>query len=173
MSDAELYQVINLAKRVPKNGVIVEVGSLYGLSSWHLAKYCDPSVTVFCIDPFQREQWIVELVEKPQNAPPFCRAAFEHYTSDCHNIVPIQGYSPNSIKGWKLPIDLYLEDAVHTNPILHANIKFWSELVKPQGIVSGHDYSKDFPDVVAEVNALSMQLKCQIQLIDTFWVLNK
>jgi hypothetical protein len=65
MSDAQLYQIIELARRVPSNGVIMEVGSLYGLTSWHLSKYSDPSVTIFCIDPFQRAQWLVDLVEKP------------------------------------------------------------------------------------------------------------
>jgi hypothetical protein len=173
MTDEELYQVIDLAKMVPKNGVIVEVGSLYGLSAWHLSKYSDPTVTIFCIDPFERAQWVIDLVEGPQNAPPFSRAAFELFTSDCHNIVPIQGYSPDSVRGWGIPIDLYLEDAVHQNPILRANIDFWSKKVRPGGIVSGHDYSKDWPDVVGEVNSLSVNWKCQINLKDTFWHLKK
>lgn len=67
MSDAELERLIELARSVPQNGIIVEVGSLYGLSSWHLSKYCAQGVTVFCIDPWQREKWIVDLVEIPQN----------------------------------------------------------------------------------------------------------
>ena len=67
--------------------MIVEVGSLYGLCSWHLAKHCAPSVTLFCIDPWERRPWIIEQVEEPQKAPPFSRAAFEEYTADCDNIV--------------------------------------------------------------------------------------
>jgi len=173
MSDVELRQVIELARGVPKNGVIVEVGSLYGLASWHLSKYSDPSVTVFCIDPFIRAPWVINMVEKPQNASPFSRSAFEFYTSDCHNIVPIQGFSPESVRGWGIPIDLYLEDAIHTNPILSDNIGFWSNIVKPNGVVAGHDYTKAWPDVVSEVNKLARLWKSEINLSETLWHLKK
>jgi hypothetical protein len=169
MSAAELHQIIELAQAVPENGVIVEVGSLYGLCSWHLAKHCAPSVTLFCIDPWERRPWIIEQVEEPQKAPPFSRAAFEEYTADCDNIVAVQGYSPQVARGWHLPIDLYVEDAVHTNPTLAVNIKFWSSRVKPSGIVSGHDYTLIWPDVIQEVNTLAKKWTSRVTLTDTFW----
>jgi hypothetical protein len=173
MSDAELERLIELARSVPQNGIIVEVGSLYGLSSWHLSKYCAQGVTVFCIDPWQREKWIVDLVEIPQNAPPFGAEAFSHFTSDCDNIVMVPGYSPDIARGWKLPIDLYVEDAVHANPILRDNLRFWTERVRPCGIVSGHDYTSIWPDVVNEVNSLAAELNSSVSLVDTFWSFRK
>jgi len=38
------------AREVPKNGLIVEIGSFCGKTSYTLAKSCDPSVRVVCID---------------------------------------------------------------------------------------------------------------------------
>jgi Methyltransferase domain len=173
MTDSELLRLCELARAVPPDGVIVEVGSLYGLSSWHLAKNCAPGVTIFCIDPWKREPWIINLVEIPQKAPPFDRAAFEKYTADCDNIVMVQGYSPHVAKGWKLPIDLYVEDAMHINPILAANINFWSARVRPGGVVSGHDYCAEWPDVKREADAVAQREGSRVELVDTYWSVRK
>jgi len=173
MTDSELRRVIALAQAVPENGVIVEVGSLYGLCSWHLAKSCAPGVTVFCIDPWERQPWIVEQVEGPNKAPPFGRAAFEQYTADCDNIVVVQGYSPRVARGWHLPIDLYVEDAVHTNPVLSANIKFWGGMVRPGGVISGHDYTSIWPDVIQEANTLARVWDSALSVTDTLWSIPK
>ena len=48
---------MELARRVPPGGIIVEAGSLYGLASWHISKACHPGVTVFCIAPWERANW--------------------------------------------------------------------------------------------------------------------
>jgi hypothetical protein len=78
---------------VPPGGVIVEVGALYGLSSWHMSKACQPGVTLFCVDPWARAKWIIDLVEGPQKAPPFSREAFQHFTRDWDNIVMTEAQS--------------------------------------------------------------------------------
>jgi hypothetical protein len=173
MTDNELARVAYLASQVPPNGIIVEVGCLYGLSSWHIAQHCQPGVTLFCIDPWERVSWIVSLVEQPMNAPEFGRKAFEMFTSDCRNIVMVQGFSPSVAKGWNVPIDMYVEDAVHTNPELAENISFWSSKIKSGGIVCGHDYGNQFLDVPHEAHALAKQYNAQIELVDTFWSIRK
>ena len=81
-----LIAMARLAKRVPPNGVVVETGSLFGRSSFVWAKNVHPSVTVHCIDPWIREKWIIDIVEKPQKPEmPFSLDAFRHYTRDCPN----------------------------------------------------------------------------------------
>jgi len=169
MTDAELIRLMELASAVPPNGIIVEVGCLYGLSSWHIAKACKPGVILFCIDPWKRERWIVNLVEKPQNGPHFSRRSFEQYTADCNNIVMIQGYSPRIASGWNLPVDLYVEDAVHTNPVLSSNISFWSKRVKPGGVICGHDYVSQWPHVIAEADRLASYYRTTLEVVDTLW----
>jgi hypothetical protein len=155
MTDKELARLAYLASQVPPGGIIVEVGCLYGLSSWHIAQHCKPGVTLFCIDPWERVTWIVEQIETPMNAPAFGRQAFEAFTADCNNIVMIQGLSPDVAKGWNLPLDRDVEDAVHTNPELGANISFWSGKVKPGGVICGHDYGTQWPEVSSEAEALA------------------
>ncbi|MGK7864681.1 class I SAM-dependent methyltransferase [Falsiroseomonas sp. E2-1-a4] len=173
MTDAELGRLITLARAVPPNGVIVEVGSLYGLSSWHLAQHCAPSVTVYCIDPWERTGWIVRLVEKPFAAPEFGPDAFRAFTADCPNILMMQGYSPQIAQDWSRPVDLYVEDAVHTNPLLSRNIKFWSDHVRPGGVVAGHDYSQQWPDVMTEAEALAKRYGMPLDVSETLWSVQK
>jgi hypothetical protein len=169
MTDTELGRLIELARMVPTNGIIVEVGCLYGLSSWHLAKHCAAGATVFCIDPWCREQWIIELVEQPQQAPIFSRAAFESFVADCSNMVIIQGRSPQVARGWQLPVDLYFDDAVHINPVLNQNISFWTHHVRQGGVISGHDYCLQWPDVALEADRLAENLGSTVQIVGTVW----
>src|SRR6202035_1663216 len=58
MAPAELDRLASLARGVPPNGCIVEVGSLFGPSSRTLAKNALTSVTVYCIDSWVREPWM-------------------------------------------------------------------------------------------------------------------
>src|SRR5262247_2240319 len=75
----ELMAMARLAKSVPRNGVVVETGALFGRSSLVWARNVDPSVTVYCVDPWVREQWIVDLVESRQHPEmPFSIEAFRH-----------------------------------------------------------------------------------------------
>jgi len=52
ITERELWAIETLAKFVPPGGIIVEVGSFLGLSSCAWAKSVHPSVTVYCIDPW-------------------------------------------------------------------------------------------------------------------------
>jgi hypothetical protein len=130
-------------------------------------------VTVFCIDPWQRAKWIVRQVERPQSAPPFGREAFESFTADCKNLVMLQGHSPNVVQGWNLPVDLYFEDAVHTDPTLQRNIAFWTSRLKPGGIACGHDYCPRYPDVVSAADTLARTFGKALEIVDTLWSVTK
>ena len=46
-TERELWAIEAMAKSVPPGGVVVEVGSYLGLSSYAWAKSVDPSVTVY------------------------------------------------------------------------------------------------------------------------------
>jgi len=169
MSDAELHRIMDIAEKVPEGGIIVEVGALYGLTTWHMSVSCKAGVTIFAIDPWAREQWITNLVERPQAAPPFSFESFQAYTKDCYNIVPIRGHSPDIARGWGIKIDCYVEDSVHTNPTLSRNIAFWRSFIKPGGIICGHDYEPQWPDVMTEVDNLARHEGKEIKIVDSLW----
>lgn len=54
-TERELWAIEALAKLVPPGGVVVEVGSFLGMSSYAWAKSVDPSVTVYCIDAWEKD----------------------------------------------------------------------------------------------------------------------
>jgi hypothetical protein len=170
MSEGELRGLEQLARRAPRNGCIVEVGSLYGLSSWTWAKSADPSVTVHCIDPWRRDQWIIDLVEtKIADCPPFGMDAFSRFVSDCPNIVAHQGFSPDDFRGWEQPIDIFFDDALHHNPFFRGSIRFWYSKMRPGGIMSGHDYCSTWPDVMNEVNSLAEEVDIVVHRRQWLW----
>lgn len=163
---------MQLASSVPEYGIVVEVGSLYGLSAWHISKSIPKTATLFCIDPFERTESNIEF-EKRVKAPYFCRESFDIFTADCPNIVVLQGWSPDVCRGWQVPIDMYFDDAFHTNPVTKWNIDFWSERVKPGGIVCGHDYSSIFPDVIDNADQLARKWNTCIHVEESLWNVRK
>jgi hypothetical protein len=170
MTEGELRGIERLATAVPDGGCVVETGSLYGRSSFVWAKSVRPSVSVYCIDPWVREPWIIELVEKTiPDCPPFGIDAFRRYTQDCRNINMIQGYSPDDVKRWTRPVDLYFDDSLHHNPYFRRNLRFWLGHVKPGGIMCGHDYCAEWPDVIAEVDALARELGVPVHRRQWLW----
>lgn len=172
MSDGELTRLMQLASSVPEHGIVVEVGSLYGLSAWHISKSIPSTATLFCIDPFVQTDSNLEF-QRRVRAPILCRESFELYTADCDNIVILQGWSPDVCRGWKAPIDMYFDDAYHTNPVTKWNIDFWTDRVKCGGIVCGHDYSDKFPDVVSNANELALTWKVDLNVTESLWSVRK
>lgn len=167
VSEEELKFIEKLASAVPTNGKIVELGSLFGRSSYAWSKSVDSNATVYCIDPWKRENWIAELEDRFNTE--FGIEAFHRNTATCKNIVALPGYSPNDFTDWNIPIDLYFDDSVHTNPVFRQNLDFWINHVKPGGVMCGHDYNSEFPDVVNEVNDLARRVGTQIQVVGALW----
>lgn len=144
MSEAELEQISIWAGKVPKNGVIVELGSLYGRSSICWAMNCDPSVTIYCIDDFYGDKYDI----------------FVKNTTNYKNIIPIRGLSPHRIAYPGNKIDIFFMDADHTNPGCFNNLIFFKNYIKPNGIMCGHDYNiNDWPDVVNTVLRIKKMYK--------------
>ena len=169
MSAEELQRLARLARTVPPNGCIVEIGSLFGLSSWTLAKNAHSTVTVYCIDPWVRQPWMLPIEESAGQTLSF--ETFRTNTSGIRNIIPLRGYSPRDFAGWQRQIDLIFEDSVHTNPLLHQNLTFWTRFLRPGGIICGHDYCDEFPDVKAEADRLAASLGERPEVRGTLWSL--
>lgn len=170
MTEIELQAVESIARRVPKGGNVVEAGSLFGLSSYTWATTVDPSVTVHCIDPWVREPWVIDLVEnKIPGCPEFSYEAFQHFTRSCSNIVPRRGYSPQDFKDWSIPVDVFFDDAMHHDPFFTDSIEFWKHKVLPGGVMCGHDYCSEWPDVMRGVDKLAGELGATVNTQEWFW----
>ncbi len=164
-----------LARHVPENGVIVEVGPLFGSSTWVLAKNAHPSVTVYSIDTWEPAEWIDKVVAKKfPKARKFSREAFEYYVRDCPNVKPVQGWSPDVVADtWDRKIDLFFDDASHGNPGFINNLEFFEPFVKPGCVMCGDDYASGCPDIITETNRLARRWNQRINVIGRVWALRK
>lgn len=168
-SEFELRAIELAASLVPANGIVVEIGSLFGRSAWAWAKSVAQSTRVVCIDPWDPSPGSTPLEQR--YGVSYSIDTFKRFTRDCPNIETIQGYSPDAAIGWREPIDLFFEDAVHRNPVFESNINFWSSHLKPTGIACGDDYRPRYPDIVNGVNKLAKRLGRSIVTVDFFWCL--
>lgn len=176
MTEEQLKEIEKLAKLVPRNGKIVEVGSYLGRSSYAWAKSCHPSVSVFCIDHWSG--WVLSesdfnnTITQPEGWKPGLACSLENfkkYTKKCKNIIPIKAYSP-FIEWKKGSIDLVFIDDGHEYENTLANIYFWKSKLKNGGILCGDDYSSYWPDVIKAVNEITMQLKKEVKHnVTHFW----
>lgn len=167
VSEFQLQAIEAVASLVPKGGCVVEVGSLFGRSSWAWAKSVPQDAIVYCIDPWEGNQGVRGL-EQAHNIQ-YGIGQFREYTKDCPNIRPVQAYSPDGMRGWDIPVDVYYEDAVHTNPTLDRNVKFWTSKLSPNGIVCGDDYRPRFADVRAAAEWAANRPGHRLYLVDFFW----
>lgn len=166
MSELELSTLDSLfSKYNEKDGAIgIEIGSLHGRSSYQIAKTISRG-TLYCIDNWGgwklKSKFSEEENDKhwyPQEGSQCTLEDFLINTSDCKNIIPIKGNSPEIVKDWSKPIDFLFLDGSHTNPSDWDNIEFWlPKICTNGGIISGHDYwlyNKPFPDIIANVSRL-------------------
>jgi Methyltransferase domain len=169
--EEEMQAIESLAALVPEDGVVVEIGALLGRSSWIWGTSVDPSVMVHSIDPWELAGPGGFSNFAQNNQQVYTVQQFKENLTGCANVVPHPGYSPQDFQSWTTPIDLYFEDAVHTNPILASNLDFWSKRVKHAGILCGHDYTPRFPDVVAGAASLANRFKRTVRTVRTLWFL--
>lgn len=169
----------HLAGRVPPKGVIVEIGSFVGRSSWTIAKSCEPSVTVYCVDSWE-DAYLNPLREHPQMAArqqdqTYNFDLFKENTKDCPNIVILKGRSTKVPWPDDRQIDFLFIDGWHESPDVDNDIATWLPRLKPGGILSGHDFHVfNYPDVCRAVIAVSKRLEMPIKFFkkSTIWMID-
>ncbi len=120
--EGKMEILYKLSKEVPKNGVIVEIGSLYGSTAILMSFATKPSVKIHCIEL----NVLPELIDNIRDHP---------------KITLYQGSSDKIGKSWRKPIDLLFIDGDHACPSVSRDSKTWTSHVKKGGIVAWHDYN--------------------------------
>lgn len=170
MTMAGLHYLGRLARSVPEGGVILELGPLYGSSTWVLSQNSHPTVTVYSVDTWASQEWIARRLP---DAPPFGIDAFRHFVSDCPNVEPIQGMSPQVLEGWSREIDMFFDDATHGDPGFSANVNFALPFVKSGGILCGDDYASGWPDIIRVVDSLAAERGVRPEVCGRVWAITK
>ena len=164
MSNGELLW---LAERAQEYDLIVEFGSFHGRSARALADNISEFGTIWCVDPWAGEY---KGVEPPINT--FCMPDFIKNLNDhinCGRVVPIRGYSHL----FKLPIqvDMVFIDGDHRYESVLKDIDKAIELVRPGGLISGHDY--DHKDWMGVTKAVDEKFPTGIQTKENIWWIQK
>lgn len=157
----DLHVISTIAKTIPENGIIVEIGSFMGKSSVAWADNCHTTVQVYCIDPLPEftynGKWAILERGKTYNM----KEEFLLNTKRFLNIKMITGISPNNIDSQYINIisnlrniDCVFLDSAHVNPTDWQNIQYYVPKMRVGAILCGHDYSESWPDVITNVRRL-------------------
>ena len=181
MLESELKVLETIAKQVPTNGNIVEVGSMFGRSAVCFAMSADTSVTINCIDYFptdMRQQHGCLYEDCINNGFPIANQLYNveqdfiKNTKEFKNIKMIKGDSPHVLVYKPDPIDLFFLDAGHSNPNDWDNLCHFIPYMKLNSIIAGHDYHEtEFPDVYQNVRRLEelYETKAEFYTGSTIW----
>ena len=169
-TERELWAIEAMAKSVPPGGVVVEVGSYLGLSSYAWAKSVDPSVTVYCIDAWEEDgEYAQKWQEKYQID--YSLEKFHEFTQTCSNIVVLKGFSQHIFADWDKSIDVYFQNIGRQHTVIGENISLWSQFVKVDGLICGYGYGGEFPCVIDEVRKLANLYGVEPVIVEKIWCL--
>jgi hypothetical protein len=146
MEQDEREELGRISSLLPDNAVIVEVGTFCGGSAAIMSHF-NPLAQLHCFDLFEDDpnkrykgenqyRSFYDLLEVDHAERTIENVA--KVLKDFPNIHLYKKRSPYDIK-FDIPIDLYFEDGLHTNPDLGKNLNFWSTKVKKQGYIAMHD----------------------------------
>lgn len=126
-----------LAKRVPENGVIVEIGTYKGGSAICLAK--GTKARVYAVDPHQRSKKFKAGPENfPKNSLPYFNKNIKKFGVK-DKISPIIKTSAQAAKKWDKPINLLWLDGDHDYEAVRKDFLLWEKYLVTNGIIALHD----------------------------------
>jgi hypothetical protein len=179
MVEQELKIIESWASNVPKNGVVVEIGSFFGRSAVCWGLTADPSVRIYCgdmfLDTFTTGRDRLTYPGAPAPATSYSQwEIFKENIKPFKNIFPMRGWCPHDITYSGDLIDVFFLDAAHTNPSDWENITYFSQFLKPNSMICGHDYIPAFPDVIKNVNLLEKQYNTKVTTYEngSLWSIN-
>lgn len=152
--DSDFKALERLAAAVPSPGCMIECGSFYGRSAWAWANTVQAGVTVFCVDLWDgikvSESAAAMLLGELGDQQTFyiTEDRFRFYTANCRNIIPIKSDSVEALKRFPdCSADLIFLDGGHTRLHVEAEMREALRVLKPGGVLCGHDFHIDSPGV--------------------------
>ena len=176
MSESELAVIERWASSVPEHGVIVEIGTFFGRSAVCWAMTAPKSVKIYCGDVWPESivingyNYMMQWYAPKPNHNYNLWQDFKNNVKEFSNIIPMRGLCPQEIKYPGDSIDIFFLDAAHTNPSDWENLEYFLQFMKPSGMICGHDYSSDWPDVVENVHKLESMLNRKAKIYPNGWL---
>lgn len=137
MSESELHWLATQAKT---HKVIVEIGSHCGRSTRALADNTEG--VVFAVDYWKDEDIALK----------FYSNLSDHIASG--KVRPVRLSSADAARVLNATPDMIFVDGEHDEAAVRSDITNWQPLLADGGLLCGHDYHPDWPDVIKVVNEL-------------------
>lgn len=115
------------AVKIPKKGIIVEIGTFQGASAVVLAKT-------------QRQIFTIDRYEEFDDYHPTTLAEVKDKLKEFESITVLKGESESFAKIWNKPIDLIFIDGNHSYEGVKQDIENWLPHLKKKGRMMFHDY---------------------------------
>jgi predicted O-methyltransferase YrrM len=132
-----------LADKASKSRWVVEIGSLRGRSARAMADNMSNLSVLFCVDPFQGSEEHGGAFAGTDNLyRTFCANLADHI--ERQRVCPVHLPSLEAARIFRLlgrhDLDMVFIDASHDYASVTADIRAWLPLLKPGGLLSGHDH---------------------------------
>jgi len=186
MAWVEKVLLEKIAKQLPANSIVVEIGTYLGGSASILA-CANPNISVhsydlyddFDYDGFNGTNYqTLALGKNSKRTLENVMKVIEQYP----NIILHKVLLDSQLEWTQGPIDFLFHDGKHTNPTLQKDLDFWNQYLSPNGLIALHDYRPylpeyhdlRWPDVEKEVGRLTSGKNFKIiNLIQSLVVLQK
>ena len=159
------------AKNHYKPLTIVEVGSWVGESAIAMSLACPCNSHIICVDTWSgnREDWTHELAALAESTGKTVHDRFLENLEAVDSCCTFTALRHESAKvarefasfahwcGIREPkADLVFIDGCHDGEEVVSDIMAWSEHLSAGGIICGHDYCEELPDVITAVNKCAL-----------------
>lgn len=136
----EVQHLLRLAKAVPENGVIVEIGSCTGRSTCALGAGSDPSVEVYAVDCW-------DLGTDGLMSMPLLEKTFHQNIEEMgltEKVTAIKGFSEQVSTTWhpEKKIDLLFIDGDHSYEGALRDLQCWTPFLSKSAVVALHDVDR-------------------------------
>lgn len=180
-----LDKLAEYAKQVPDNGVILELGALFGRSTYALGHNKHNSVSLITIDFWPNihlsnhtehyfhdrtideteSNRISNLIENEVLSSENCYGLWKYYTNEIPNLTGIR--SSTLLDHQNFPnVDFIFHDAGHDYENVYNDLNHWWPKLKNNGILILDDYDNIlFPELVRAVDQFILEKKCLNKMI--------
>jgi len=160
-----------LLSKIIDNGIFIECGAWFGKSSAYLCDAADDRINIYIVDTWEgalseTDQTYI-IAQKTKNI-------YETFLSNMgdRKFIPIKCLSEQAVKNFEdNSCDVVFIDLTHTYDHVKKDIEMWLPKVKSNGYIAGHDYQKDWPEVVLAVDEIFGSEN--ISVMDTCWIFHK
>jgi predicted O-methyltransferase YrrM len=169
LTDSEKRWMWEAAQSLPENALYCEVGTDRGGSA-NVVLLAHPTVRVFTIDPMNGD---------PKRRS-FLKSRFSSFKGRIH-LVPYVSVDEDrralasirkALKGMEPEFDMLFLDGAHTDEDISQEIDLYLPLVKPGGLICGHDYHRNFSVRKRYSGAVDREVAkhgLQLRIFDRIW----